>query len=413
MKVLLSNTQDPAKMSSASALGDCSLGLCYLASYARKYGSKENEFEFKIVTNVLEGLNSFHPDVVGLGTTTRYFDSIPDLCRKIKEFDKGIKIVLGGHHITAVPDCLPEDADYAVLGEGEQAFLDILEGRAERGNVKRSLIEPLDHIPFPARDLVKLEKNKWVNQISSRGCPYSCIFCSSSRFWGKARYHSAKYVVDEIETLGVKRIVFQDDLFIGDRNRLRELAGLYEQRNLDVELSCTVRANLVDDELVGLLGRLNVRRVTYGAESGCERTLQYLKCGTVSVKQNLEAVQLLKKNGFIVSASFIVGAPTETFEEASQTLKLIQDAPLDDADLYVLTPYPNTPLYDGETRDWSRFHQLNANCMTAKNLSFTEITQLLQQFAKIKRHKQRKQLLKAGLHKPWKIYGFLREKIIS
>ena len=176
-----------------------------------------------------------------------------------------------------------------------------------------------------------------------RGCPYKCTFCSSSKFWKRARFFSAKYVVNEIEHVieryKVKDIMLWDDLFIANKKRLREIAALIKERRIDekISFSCSVRANLVNDELCTLLKDMNVTGVTMGLESGTDRILKYLKQGNVTVGDNTSAIQTCKKYGFDVGGSFIIGSPTETREEVLTTLNFIKTSKLDRGDIYSYT----------------------------------------------------------------------------
>ena len=105
------------------------------------------------------------------------------------------------------------------------------------------IIKDLDIIPLPARELVTI-KPYMAHMFSSRGCPYNCIFCNSTRFWNRIRFFSAEYVVDEIEYLlrdyHVNYISFADDLFVADRRRLEEIIRLLEKKNLLGKIRYTV-----------------------------------------------------------------------------------------------------------------------------------------------------------------------------
>jgi anaerobic magnesium-protoporphyrin IX monomethyl ester cyclase len=205
--------------------------------------------------------------------------------------------------------------------------------------------------------------------FTSRGCPYQCTFCSSSRYWGKTRFFSAEYVVDEIEylwkTYHVSMISFFDDLFIAKRSRLEQMIRLMERRNLlgKIQFTCNSRANLIDDEMARLLSRLGVVSSGFGMESGDEETLRYLKCTNISVNQNQAAINTMKKAGIAVNASFIIGSPNESRKSIMRTYDFIRNSKLDLFDVYILTPFPGTPVWDYAKQrgivseddfDWSR-----------------------------------------------------------
>jgi anaerobic magnesium-protoporphyrin IX monomethyl ester cyclase len=226
MKVLLGSVGDGCRFN---------IGLLYLVSYARKYGHKKHIF--KLSDNLLEDNQLFYPDVIGLYCATIYAGLINDLVSKLKVLNPNVKVVVGGHHFSALPETMNKQIDYVVVGEGEKAFLDILENKVASGIVKHESINPLDLIPFPARDLIELKKTDWVYMVTSRGCPYTCIYCSPQKFWGTPRYFSAKYVVEELKSLvnqGFKRVCFGDDLFIGNLKRLTEIVDLFKAEKLEV-----------------------------------------------------------------------------------------------------------------------------------------------------------------------------------
>jgi len=188
--------------------------------------------------------------------------------------------------------------------------------------------------------------------FSSRGCPYNCVFCYSTRFWKKLRFFSAEYVVDEIETLvrdyKAYYISFADDLFVVDRERLEEIIRLLEKRNLlgRVRYTTSCRANIVDEELAKLLKRMKVVCALLGLESGNDEILSYLKGDNVSVSDAFKAVAILRKHGIAVNASFIIGSPPETRQQMMDTYEFIKKSGLSLFDFSILVPYPGTPLWD-------------------------------------------------------------------
>jgi anaerobic magnesium-protoporphyrin IX monomethyl ester cyclase len=395
--------------------GGIGLGLLYLASYARKFGSKE--FEFKVSDSVALDVINFQPDFVGLYCATRYADDLPELCRLVKARCKA-QIVVGGHHVSAMEGAvIDQNIDYVVVGEGERAFLDILEGKTVRGYVKRDPLENLDTIPFPARDLVNIKKSDWVYMSTSRGCPYKCVYCAPQKFWGKPRYRSSSDVVAEIQYLtneGYKRICFGDDLFIGDLARLQNIVALLKYHNLKgVEFACTVRANLVSFELCRLLYSINVTRVSFGVESGCEKTLKYLKCGSVSLQDNLNVVHFMKNYfNFVVNGSFIVGAPDETFVDALETLKFVAEYPLDGVDLFTFTPYPGTQCFSNVgCYSWSSYDVYRRKMIFGGAMSDVELQEIYRRFDQLKHRKTWRYMLKRGLANPARIKYLLNGRL--
>jgi anaerobic magnesium-protoporphyrin IX monomethyl ester cyclase len=394
MKVLLGSIGDGCRFN---------IGLLYIVSYARKYGDKKHIF--KLSDNLLEDNQNFYPDVIGLYCATRYAGLINDLVSKLKVINPNVKVVVGGHHFSALPETMNKQIDYVVVGEGEKAFLDILENNVAPRIIKYEPINPLDIIPFPARDLIELNHSDWIYMVTSRGCPYTCIYCSPQKFWGTPRYFSAKYVVEELKSLvnqGFKRVCFGDDLFIGNLKRLTEIVDLFKAEKLEVDLACTVRANLVNQKVSDLLKELNVKRVSFGAESGCEKTLQFLKNGSVSMKDNCNAVEVLKRNKFIVNGSFIVGSPLESFSDAQETLKFISKSSFDGVALYTFTPYPGTASFkeDFINYGWSNFDVYRRSMIFPGKMSDIELKQIYSEFEKIQKRKNIAYLIKRVISDP-------------
>jgi len=425
-----------------------SLGTSYLASYLRKFG----DFNDITILNAGQSLKANflkNFDVIGISSVTQNFNVAKQVAAEAKKGSDPL-VLVGGHHITALPNNLTENMDIAVLGEGEQTTLELMQTLEKNGlnklfgiagiafrsgnnlvvTDKRELIKPLDKIPFPARDLLHLTSH-YVNMFTSRGCPYKCVFCSSTSFWKTVRFFSAGYVVDEISEILAKykpkRINFTDDLFIADKPRLRKIRHLIHGEGIhrEVEFHCTARANLVNHEVASLLKSMNVRNVSMGLESGSNRILQSLKGDSVSVEQNEKAINTLKRHGLNASGSFIIGSPTETREEISQTYKFIQRSRLDGGDTYVLLPFPGTKVWEygeqigqlGDFMDWSRFEiyfEDNLNRVVLSGvLSRDELLELLLRFKKLWRNRRRATLVKEAVKHPARILPFVHRMLSS
>ncbi len=365
---------------------DPPLGLAYLASYARKYG----KFDNIVIVDREEPLGRLckeKPDIVGVSAMTHEFLSAKNLAEKIKN-EFGIPAIIGGHHISMLPNHFADSKfDVAIIGEGEQTMLELMQLYEKKGSFepddlkkikgiefrdgkrivlteKRQLIENLDSIPYPARDLLKMKEfyinlksictqfGTYAQMLTSRGCPYKCTFCSTSAFWSKARFHSANYVVGEMKELyenyRMDGIMIYDDLFIADRKRIEEIVRLMKQEGLYKKLYfyISARANLIDSKMCGLLKEMNVKQAGFGLESGSEKILRYLKGGNVTAEQNRNAIRLCKEAGIKTRGYFIIGSPGETEEDLKQTLSLVQDKNLDQANIFQITPYPGTQIWE-------------------------------------------------------------------
>ena len=347
-------------------------GLLYLCSYLRQeFGP--NYFDIKIIYRDIEqSLATFKPDVVGISSVTQNFNIAKRYAKLTKS--AGCSVVVGGAHISAMPDALSVSMDVGVVGEGEETIvelmklyerektfankklLDQVQGIVYSHNGKyiqtepRPLIAPLDKIPFPARDLSYISRKAGI--FTSRGCPYKCRFCFITRHWKKVRFFSPGYVVKEIKELvqkyHVKHISILDDLFISNKKRLAEIVELLKKEKIPeiVSFNCNVRADHVDDTTVSLLKEMNMRGVFIGVESGVQRTLTYLKGDKITVEQNKIAIDILKGYGIRCGAGIIIGSPTETKEEILGTLQFVKESKLDKFYIFTLTPLPGTPVWD-------------------------------------------------------------------
>ncbi len=352
-------------------------------------------------------------DIIGISSTSQDFAIACEIAEQIKRVSKDIVIMLGGQHITFLPQTLPEAIDIGVMGEGEETFCELVRCLRDEGiemlgdrlaavegivfhgedgpqiTPPRASISPLDRLPLPHRSV---DDKPYL--FSSRGCPYKCAFCSSSAFWAKTRFFSAEYVVREIcevlkQSADLDHISFWDDLFVADRGRLEEIVRLLEQAGLcnRIGFDLAVRANLVDDQLCSLLKRMNVRAVGFGAESGSDRILARLN-KAVTVETNQRAIDTLARHGITVGCSFIIACPTEcerevrsTFEFALRNIEAGKMSP--HCAVNMLSPMPGTRIWDEavacgavdvENMDWSRL----AGFASYRNSNFDNVEQWVQ-----------------------------------
>jgi len=381
------------------------LALAYIGSYLRKYLKFNNikivEKELDIVKAILKE----KPDVVGISSVTLFFSQAIKIANEIKS-QTDIPVIVGGSHITAIPYTLGKNFDVAVLGEGEQIILELMrtyldyhefnpknlkkiKGIAfhENGKVKinerQKLIEPLDKIPYPARDLYKMEEvyliprvtfstakiSRSAHMLTSRGCPYKCTFCASACFWQKIRFHSPEYVVGEIKhlikTYNVYEINIFDDLFIADKQRFKKIVEMLELEGITEKCNFRIhgRANLIDKETCELLKRMKVKNIGIGFESASPKVLKYLKKGTTTVEQNRNTVKLLNQYNIPIQGLFMIGSPHETKEDMMKTLEFIRNNKIETLDIGLTTPYPGTELWDyakgrglvSDDMDWDNF----------------------------------------------------------
>ncbi len=361
------------------------LGFGYLASALRDaFG--HSHFEFRVVDRDVENtIRLFTPDIVAITAVSPNFNRAVAYARIAKQY--GLPVIMGGVHISALPSSLTDDMNVGIIGEGERTIVDLLhifedesclhpdalyrvQGIVYKQNgtyvitPQRPPVTPLDQISMPARDLLTFPH---MSILTSRGCPYRCVFCSASCFWGGIRFFSPEYVVHELthilENYQVPDhiIIIWDELFIADKQRLRDIVNLMEKNGLlgKFKFWCHARANLVTDEVAELLNQMGVRMVNMGFESCSPPILKYYKGPTVSIRDHENAIRTLKRHGIVPEASFIIGAPQETRADFLRTIQFMKKYQLK-AELYLLTPVPGTPLWDyalqkglvSEEMDW-------------------------------------------------------------
>lgn len=362
------------------------IGLYYLVSFTHKYSKGINVSVYKTPEEVIEA----KPDLVGISSVTENMNIAMKWAKKFRE-ELEVPVIIGGNHISALPHTLPDVFDIGVIGEGEETFLELVEliksdkswrdslekvngicfhreGKVEI-TASRPLITPIEKIPFPRR-----EKDVWGGFhycFTSRGCPYHCTFCSPTTIWKRYRPFPADYVVGEIA--GIFKhfdpyyIHFFDDLFIGDRKRIRKLKRLFRRMgfNMKVPFGGHIRADLMDDSMCEDLRGMNFISGSFGAESGSDKILKFLKCGTTTVEMNQKAMDICYKWGIQLNISFIIGTPGETEEDIQKTIDFIEKnrKKLIGIEIFIVLPYPGTPLWTlskrkglvSDNMDWEKF----------------------------------------------------------
>lgn len=361
------------------------LGPAYVAGAARAAGHEVALIDLRLEHDphgaLAERLSAFAPDVLAMPCYTFGLAACVETARRAKALRPGLRVVLGGPHVTIFPqECLRDPAvDAAVLGEGELAFCLLLKALAKGGPTtgingvwsrdcagrlrrcrRRSLLADLDSLPPPALDLYPLQDCKVmynvfgrraVNVMGARGCPYGCSFCASRLTFTRAvRAHSTERVISDLNSLhrlhGFDAFVFYDDLFTFDRARTLELcAALRERGAAPFEWGCCTRSDRVDPELLKAMREAGCRLVMLGVETGSQRLLDRMGKRT-TVRRNLAAVKMVKEAGIKVAAGFMIGLPTETPAETLRTIAFARLAAPDFAWFNITEPYPGTDLWE-------------------------------------------------------------------
>lgn len=279
------------------------------------------------------------------------------------------RVIIGGIHASGIPEEAAKHADSVIAGEAESAILDAVEGRTDDKIIYAEPVKDLDTIPFPDYSLLKTPCQV-ANLMTSRGCPYSCIFCTTSRMFHPYRKRTPDNVIEELKVykkMGFKYVNFEDDNFTADKNRAKEILRKMIDNNLVFkETFFFGRTDLAnDDELLELLSKAHLRRVLIGIESLNQDSLDY-----INKKQKIEDIkrcgEKLSKYKIKLIASLVVGLDYDKKEDIRRGVQFCKDINAYQLQPAILTPYPGTPVYKqycSENRiiikDWQYYDMMN------------------------------------------------------
>lgn len=336
---------------------------------------------------IAEQITTFMPDVVGVSCLFSAME--PDagnICRITKGVNKKIVTIVGGAHVSAVPvDMLKRYSaiDYVVIGEAEESFkklIDSIEGKLDIRELngiayrnkeainlipKKTYIDNLDVLPFPARHL--FDMNKYFNcasahstykmipytqMITSRGCPFNCAFCALENHWGrKQRFRSPENVLDELELLvdkyGIREIHFEDDNLTANKKRAIEIFNGIIDRKLNIawNVPSGMAVSCLDQELLVKMKESGCYSVSLAIESGSQEVLSRLMNKPVDLNKVPALVKMIRDIGMEVRGFFILGYPGETKETIQKTIDYAKKLELDWANFFIASPIPGTRMY--------------------------------------------------------------------
>lgn len=346
------------------------LGFLYLGAVLEENGVEAEivDLNFYDDFKVLEKTDA---DYYGIYCSSSLLKSALTVNSFLKEKHPDAIRMVGGPHATFVPSDLAKHFDKVIIGEGEKAIIEVLEGKFVGKLVQSPPIEDLDTIPYPARHLIPIkEYHRRINGlhttglITTRGCPYGrCAFCS--QVWGReVRFRSAKNIIGEvkecIEKYDIRAFNIRDDTFTWRKKRLFEILEGFKK--LDIIWRCLTRVDQVNKEILEAMRDAGCVHIGYGLESGNQHILDILRKGT-TVEQNFEAIRLTKEAGIWVKAAVIVGSPFETWETVQDTIDMVEKMMPDEVILCIFTPYPGSTVWDDPeafgikilTRDVSKY----------------------------------------------------------
>jgi radical SAM superfamily enzyme YgiQ (UPF0313 family) len=362
----------------------------YLAAYAQR--ERPGQHSFRLVDQHTQAqtpagwralIDEFRPEVIGLSALTVESPFLCQLTALFKAACPDVPIIAGGPHATAVRAGLLGEAavDYVIGGEAEVAFVQLLDalGRGEREpstrisglcyrradgslyEVPNNLSQPaVNDLPLPAYELIDLDRYGSFGRMSpflqgrygalftSRGCPYRCTYCHEV-FEKGFRAMAPARVVDEMEHVidryGIRQFEFFDDIFNADPKRAFGVCSEIVRRGLKVELCFPngLRADHLPDELIAALHEAGTIQISFAIETASPR-LQKLVRKHMKLDRLRDAVIAAEKRRMLTMGFFMLGFPTETREEAEQTIRFAFSLPLHGAMFFITVPYVGTEM---------------------------------------------------------------------
>jgi anaerobic magnesium-protoporphyrin IX monomethyl ester cyclase len=397
MRVLLLSTPHPLEESPLPPLS-----LSYLAGVLIREGIEVKILDFLVThyhpRKLRRELEEYRPQLVGATCVTLNYPIARRMLKVCKAFDPHIFTVIGGPHVTfALEETLLQSPwiDAIVIGEGERTLVELARAVEEGKDIyhvpgiafadggmavktpPQDRIEDLDQLPLPARELLPMARYRALGTpctvITSRGCPYSCIFCSGHRMFGpKVRFRSPGLVVDEIEKLqrdfGLTKINIVDDTFTVNHRHAEAVCEEMLRRNLKIKWSVFARVDRISEDLARLMNRAGCEWVLFGVESADEEILKTIRKG-ITLDEVRRAVKIAAEAGINVFNSFILGLPGESPDTALKSLAFGDELYHKYGAKYgfhMLAPLPGTELYERAkdygmrilTRNWACY---NAN----------------------------------------------------
>jgi len=371
MKILLIYPYFLEKRIHEEDLGAMPIGIHYVGAMLKEHGYDVELLNWHALNNdpsaIKKVIRERTPDVLGFSVLQANRWGAIEIARLAKGENPNIKVVFGGispsflwrHFLAHFPE-----VDFVVLGEGERPFL-LLAKWIENGGAEKDLedipgiayrtgrnisrnqpeafLQNIDDLPNPAKYFT------FQHVISSRGCPWECVFCGSPSFWGrKVRFHSVDYFVTQLEMLHQKGVSFfyvSDDTFTMKRERVIEICREIIRRGLAITWVAISRVSDADDEVLSWMRKAGCVQVSYGVESGSEK-IRGLLNKKIKSSQILNAFSSTTRMGIMARSYFIYGNPGETSETIQETIDLMLRIKPLSAIFYILDIFPGTALYE-------------------------------------------------------------------
>ncbi|MEK6967639.1 MAG: radical SAM protein [Nanoarchaeota archaeon] len=349
-------------------------GMAYVSAVL-----KQNNIETKIIDmrlgyteeETFTIIDEFEPQIVGITLYSLGFTKSCETINKIKLHDSSYKVVIGGPHLAALKESSLRDtlADFGIYGEGEYTMLELCQGKLPQDilgliwrdddkiivNPQRPFNNDLDSLPLPDYESFELKRylgypERHLPIVTSRGCPYQCVFCSIRLSMGyKFRARSPENVVNELVhwySKGWRSFEFDDDNFTLDIDRAMKICDLIISHELKITWKCDngVRADRLSRELLEKMKHAGCVYISFGVEGGNNKMLQAMKKNE-KIETIIDSIKLAKEVGLNIGATFIIGTPEETYDDFLDSLEVAKRLPVDHVSFYNMVPYPGTDMY--------------------------------------------------------------------
>jgi len=357
-----------------------SLGPAFLGAMLRRHGHDASLFRVGAalgVDSILAAVREHAPGLIGISATTRQWLRTRDLAAQLRR-QCDTPVILGGLHATFAPAdvLMHEGIDFVCMGEGEEALLELVVAleagcaaqQARLGMIRnvwakgglrpalRPPLEPIDDIPFAARDLLD---ERWgvVHVSTQRGCPFPCTYCAARMYdqlyreqggpnYGRRRSHGN--VLAELRALRaagpLSYVIFLDDTFTTHHAWVSEFCRLFGAE-FGLPFSLHARVETVNQRMLGELAAAGCRHIVYGVESGSERVRREIMQRSAGNDRFCDVFRWTREAGIMATANYMIGVPGETVAEMQETLALHEQLQPVDFGYFVFYPYPGTALF--------------------------------------------------------------------
>jgi len=351
------------------------LGICYIASMLKRIEGvgvflKDYELTHFSKESLRKYLQENSINIIGVSCRTASYKSAKEFIRCAREIDSGIYIVSGGHHVTAFPweSLVDVGCDAVIRGEGEYAFKELVEALIQKNaleriegityrknesevveNNARPPINDIDALPWPDRTLLDLTQYNVITLLTSRGCPFNCIYCDKGISTRTVKYRSAQDIFREMKhianDLGKRRLYIVDDHFFLKRKRLEPILDMMIEEKLPVTWTCQARVDGISMDILEKAKKAGCEQIMYGIETGDETELKYIRKGA-SLEEAEKTVGMTRAAGITARVNFMLGFPISTRQTMKNTITFGKKIKPDIVRFFAVSPLPNTDLWD-------------------------------------------------------------------